>query len=620
MISRSAKRLLGMAVLVLIGCVAIGVVFYLVQLTPGTPPSPKPPYLVGTQYGQVQGFSDGQAQLFLGIPYAAAPTHNMRWKPPAPAAPWGPNPLSGMYPGPACPQGVWGPYNITRWDEDCLFLSVYTPLTASVSPLAASEPKTPTAAERTLLPVLVFLHGGGFAAGSGDQRMYNASKLANLTETVVVAVNYRLGAFGFLATPELAAEQGTAGNYGLLDQRAALAFVFRNIASFGGDPTQVTLMGQGTGAEAALLQVGLETADSSELPFSRLVVDSGPIWNGSLTTMAEAYNAARALSRLLNCSGASALELECLRGARRSDIVSASLHTSIRRLWRPAAGGHGLPSSDSALAALHNAGGRKPDGSYHLRSIVLGSAANDATARLYWALPATQRHNLTVTQAKEVIQEEFPCGNSAERIWAKYKGTFESAARRRSIELASGRQTTGTTGTVFKALAQVLTDGAYHCRNFELARTTSGGMVASTYAYRFGHHLSFVPAIFEASHFMMLPFIFGVPCFADCGFQSGVFTPSERVLEQQAASVFGASFRGRPLSLRIESGTAARHLESGATLVEWPLFTPATQQLLNLGAPAGVPAVSSFLSEGTCEFWSGIYAASTAGGGCQPGG
>ncbi len=174
---------------------------------------------------------------FQGIPYAAPPVGALRWKPPQPV-----QPCSGLrqarHFGPRCMQlPLFGDmrFRASGMSEDCLYLNVWTP-----APGAAVKPK---------LPVLVYFYGGGFVAGDGSEWRYDGASLAR-KGIVTVTVNYRLGVFGFLALPALAAESPhhAAGNYGLLDQQAALQWVKANIARFGGDPARVTIGGESAGS------------------------------------------------------------------------------------------------------------------------------------------------------------------------------------------------------------------------------------------------------------------------------------------------------------------------------------------------------------------------------------
>jgi para-nitrobenzyl esterase len=200
--------------------------------------------------GGVRGSAGPGGYVFRGLPYAAPPAGDLRWRPPDPLASWpGIRDATGF--GPSCPQpqnpALTGPTS-----EDCLYLNVYTPALDGG------------------LPVLVWIHGGRFTLGAG--RDYDGTKLA-ADGLVVVTLNYRLGAFGFLAHPALApAPGGPSGNYGLMDQQAALRWVQANIRQFGGDPGNVTIAGQSSGGTSVLAH--LVSRGSAGL-FHRAIIQSG---------------------------------------------------------------------------------------------------------------------------------------------------------------------------------------------------------------------------------------------------------------------------------------------------------------------------------------------------------
>ena len=186
-----------------------------------------------TEAGLVQGIaaSDPTITVFKGIRYAAAPTGELRWRAPQPPQPWK-GVLKADHFGSLCPQAQ-PPHMTLPMSEDCLFLNIWS---------GASTPS-----ERR--PVFVWIYGGGFSGGTGSSPEFDGESLAR-KGLVVVTFNYRLGALGFLATPELSRESGhqASGNYGLLDDIALLQWVRRNIAAFGGDPARVTIGGQSAGA------------------------------------------------------------------------------------------------------------------------------------------------------------------------------------------------------------------------------------------------------------------------------------------------------------------------------------------------------------------------------------
>jgi len=188
---------------------------------------------VETTSGPVMGDLSDSIHVFKGIPYAASPVGKLRWKAPRSPEPWKEPRLTKEF-GPSCPQyeDELTKGRISKMDEDCLYLNVWTPA------------KT----EADGLPVMVWIHGGGFLIGSGSLPFYEGGELSK-AGVVVVTINYRLGRFGFFAHPELSAESehNVSGNYGILDQIFALKWVRDNIGKFGGDPGSVTIFGESAG-------------------------------------------------------------------------------------------------------------------------------------------------------------------------------------------------------------------------------------------------------------------------------------------------------------------------------------------------------------------------------------
>ncbi len=187
--------------------------------------------------GRISGSVDEGVQSFKGVPYAAPPVGDLRWRPPQPVVPWDGVRQCDQFSS-ICPQSDYPAGSIYRSapqpkDEDCLYLNVWTPVAK------ASEK----------LPVMVWIHGGGWTRGSGSNPVYDGASLAK-RGVVLVTINYRLGAFGFLAHPELSqeSEHGVSGNQGILDTIAALQWVQRNIEKFGGDPDRVTIFGESAGS------------------------------------------------------------------------------------------------------------------------------------------------------------------------------------------------------------------------------------------------------------------------------------------------------------------------------------------------------------------------------------
>lgn len=223
-------------------------------------------------------------RVFKGIPYAAPPVGDLRWRPPQPAAKWDGVRKADEF-GHVCMQQTRG--NGPTPSEDCLYINVWT---------AAKS-----AAEKR--PVIFWTYGGGFTSGSGSEPRYDGTALAH-KGVVVVTYNYRLGVFGFLAHPELTKESGhnASGNYAMMDMAAALRWVQQNISNFGGDPNKVTIDGESAGAMLVSAMVG---SPQGKGLFKRAIAQSGAwmgISIGHMTTCAEAEEAGVKLAKAMGAA------------------------------------------------------------------------------------------------------------------------------------------------------------------------------------------------------------------------------------------------------------------------------------------------------------------------------
>ena len=226
--------------------------------------------IVETTYGTLRGVvsDDGEYVSFQGVPFAAPPVGDLRWAPPARPQPWeGVRAADGF--GPACAQtepqpGAWNYDPDAVFSEDCLYLNVYAPADAFED---GAEP----------LPVMFWIYGGGFSAGSASQGVYRDPSAYTERDVILVIPNYRLGALGYLAHPDFSAnsESGISGNYGTMDQIAALEWVAANIGQFGGDPENVTLFGESAGAISNNV---LMVTPSAQNLFDKAIMQSGGIW------------------------------------------------------------------------------------------------------------------------------------------------------------------------------------------------------------------------------------------------------------------------------------------------------------------------------------------------------
>jgi para-nitrobenzyl esterase len=253
------------------------------------------PPLVRVDSGLLQGVQSAGVRSFLGVPYAAPPVGDLRWRPPVRAARW-----SGVRPAtafaPHCAQSA-SPFGAATTNEDCLYLNVFSP-----------------AGLRWGAPVMVWIHGGGLTVGESDD--YNPVRLIG-QGVVVVTINYRLGALGFLAHPALTAESAhhASGNYGLLDQQAALRWVARNIAAFGGNPHNVTIFGESAGGLSVHEQLVSPLAAGL---FDRAIVESGA-YQPVQPPLAKAETAGQTFAGQAGCADQSAA---CLRSLPVSTILA----------------------------------------------------------------------------------------------------------------------------------------------------------------------------------------------------------------------------------------------------------------------------------------------------------
>ncbi|MET0240721.1 MAG: carboxylesterase family protein [Sphingobium sp.] len=326
---------------------------------------------VQTAQGPVEGtVLDSGVQAWLGLPFAAPPVGDLRWRAPRPPEVRR-DILHATQFGPSCMQplrdhGIAYYVGDDPTSEDCLTLNIWTP------PGARADAK---------LPVIVYIYGGSFVAGSARKPLYRGDALA-AKGAVVVGFNYRLGALGFLALPELSTESAdhASGNYGLMDQIAALQWVRDNIASFGGDPGRVTIMGQSAGAMSiALLQV----SPKAQGLFHRIAALSGSFYSSPATdrmpTLGDAEKQGQALQAKLG-----AADLAALRRMPADRFVAAQGPLSL-----PVIDGLVVPGSPAALYAAH-AAADVPILLGTVRDEALGPLGNVRTLAAWRAIVASQ--------------------------------------------------------------------------------------------------------------------------------------------------------------------------------------------------------------------------------------
>jgi para-nitrobenzyl esterase len=385
------------------------------------------PCLVSTSYGDVQGVDQGTTCAFLGIPYVAPPTNANRWRPPQPAAAWAPMVLQATTNPPACPSVFTGsPAGL----EDCLKLNIWV-----------SNPAPSGGA-----PVFLWLHTGAFFAASANFASTNGRRLAEETGAIVVAPNYRLGPFGFLAHSALAAEDPghpSSGNYGLLDQRAAMAWVRDNIAQFGGDPDNVTIGGTSAGGQSAGLH--LVSPGSGGLFKGAIIQSAYPTsrWMGREA----ALDQGRAFAASLGCTDPQQV-LSCLRSKTRDQVLTALpqgtqqiVEQPNRVFWEPIVDGLVIPDQPRR---------RFEQGNFHHVPVIIGVNRDEGWGNFITRSFPTP---VTLAQYETWVRNEFR--DRAPGVLAAYP----------AASFASPQE----------ALARVVGDGQFRCEAQRLADLIADG-------------------------------------------------------------------------------------------------------------------------------------------------
>ncbi|MEU7584004.1 carboxylesterase family protein [Streptomyces sp. NPDC041068] len=332
--------------------------------------------LVRTGAGWIRGESTEEGRQFLGIPYARQPVGDLRWKEPRPPKPWDGVRQAGAF-GNRCVQSAsWDPgYEKPSHTEDCLSLNVYVP-----------DGHT---AQR---PVMVWLHGGGLTAGAGEDIVPDT--FARRTGTVVVTVNYRLGAMGFLATKgadglDGEASDGVSGNYGLLDQQAALRWVRANIGRFGGDADRVTIAGESAGGRSVCTLIASPTARGL---YRAGIVESGAYGDCAGRERERATGDGAAFVKKAGCPDPRTA-LACLRAKPAKDILAAQAGFD----WGPVVGGAFLPVQPKE--AYENAGAA--------RVPVLNGANSDEGSLFAFSRYDGQGKPLTAGQYPQALTDAY---------------------------------------------------------------------------------------------------------------------------------------------------------------------------------------------------------------------
>lgn len=543
----------------LLGLVAVGGPAGSSGADPGPPDrgSGGPGAVVRTDLGLVRGRVAEDHVTYSGIPYAAPPVGERRWAPPSRPRPWS-GVRDATAPGSPCPQLGSGEDGspVVVGEEDCLYVNVTAPRRAGRSGGDGG---------RGRLPVMVWVHGGGSTSGAGSE--FDGARLATGGDVVVVTLNYRLGALGFLSSPALDGRGRTSGNHGIEDQRAALRWVQRNVASFGGDPGNVTLFGQSSGARTVCAHLA---SPGSQGLYAKAITQSGACATALVTKDVADERGERAAAALGCTAPDPGAVAACLRSRPVADLLR--LFRDARppvtgeyrdQPWQPVVGTPVLPRQP--IEALER--GAAAD-------VPLLVGANRDEMRPFVGFEWDAVGNpLTVEGYEAQIADAF--GADAEAVLAEYP-----AAAYPSPALA---------------LATVLSDWGGSIGTCPVLRTAE---VAARHGRVFAYELAEEsPEVYQgfplgAYHGWDLPFLW------DLSLANGGYPPldeGERALSDRMIGWWTAFAHGGDPNGDSDGGGA-----------EWPRFRPGDGTVLSLAAGPGGVAPVDFAAAHHCEFWSGL--------------
>jgi len=500
--------------------------------------------VVHTQYGPVRGFVSEGVSIYLGIPFAAPPVGDLRWRPPVRPASWH-KPRDATAYGNTCVQtNTLGVFAAPSNHEDCLYLNVFAP--------GSRKSGHPHPGR----PVMVWIYGGGLRAGESND--YDGSKLARQGDVVVVTINYRLNILGFLAHPALDSEGHAAVNYGFMDQQFALRWVQQNIAAFGGDPGNVTIFGESGGGGSVLYNLVSPTAKGL---FQRAIIESGAYAitpANALPTLPQAEPMGRQFAEAVGCPDQTAA---CLRALPIEQIIEkGGAYTGAR----------GMPVIDGTVLT-----GQLMDalasGQFNRVPVVNGSNHDEWT----WIVGITELatgHPMTPAEYPVNISAQF--GPLADQVIAHYPlSDYPSPSL---------------------AFAAAVTDEFFACTARRVDRLLR--QQVATYGFEFADENApfYFPAAsfpFGAAHTLEMQYLF--PLFHGGQGVPKPLNPAQEQLSDDMVSYwtrFAAT--GNPNS----DGTPA-----------WPRFTANQEQIQSLRPPASAPiSAEAFGEDHKCKFWDSV--------------
>lgn len=482
--------------------------------------------IVNTRSGPVQGVDHDGVQVFRGIPFAEAPIGERRFKPPVPRAPWT-DPLVAEHAGPLAPQnpsplesmlGAGQP----PIGDDCLSLNIWTP-----------------AIDGANRPVLFWIHGGGFVTGAGSTPWYDGTRFARHHDVVVVTVNYRLGALGFLHLADLfGSEWEGSANLGILDQSLALRWTSENIAAFGGDPQNITIFGESAGAMSVGTQLGLP---ASKGLFKRAIAQSGAA--GHVHTREAATKVAQRLLDALGVSDPVALQqvsteailaAQSTVNAESSDIGGAGL------AFMPCVDGTTLPVGPQ-------------------------QAVKDGHARGVDLLVGT---NLDETTLFTIMDPSFSTFDD-DTLTTRFNAFFGGERAAEALDTYRKDRDAASAGDVYNA---ALTDRVFRVPAVRLADAHEPN--GSTYVYLFTWESPAFDGKLRSCHALEIPFVWDNLDQTGVKFLTGPVTDDMRALATTMNEAWAAFARtGNPTT---------------PTLAGWPKWDPETRPTMVIDTNSNV--------------------------------
>ena len=413
--------------------------------------------------------------------------------------------------------------------EDCLTLNIWTPPSSSFN-------ATSSDGSDALLPVLVFIHGGGFTVGSGSEPIFDGRRLAG-RDTLVVSINYRLGVFGFLPWSQ------NDSNFGMKDQLVALQWVQTYIKRFGGDPSRVTLMGQSAGAASAVL---LSTSPSAVGLFSRLIIESGPVTAKLPTTDDVVNTLTLGVVEACGCgNGNHSLSLlrTCLEAVPSQKLLSCSLPVEQESDfgWKPMLDGILFPSQPvDILRAEQSSQSIETPLSHNITDVIVGSNLDEYTSILYWMVHPSERLEMGITHTRltYLMSRVFRDAERVEKIFDYYRAHNSSALHACEQQAL---HSSSSASACYQLLADVITSSEYSCPTYRFVNWTAFHREGlNLHLYRLDAPLSFVDSRFGAAHFTDLTYVFGEPCFVNCGFHRGSFSQTDHITSNTMMSLWSS--------------------------------------------------------------------------------